>query len=172
MFFFLCVCVCVCVLIGYFIYGLWQANFTTDYLWTVYTMAKAASGDSAHDLLSLCMCGHSSCPNWQWTVTNPVAICCLLRLAPWCWSIFLALKHVLLDWTFGNGGFMGLYIQSVLLVYHYTRGNFFCPTSYKPTMPRHVINTAICKHSTLVFCHGIPCKCQDPAVSFWHCIQL
>ena len=47
------------------------------------------------------MCSHSNCPDWQRTVTNPVAIyvlwamtkvstiCCLLRLAPWYWRIFL-----------------------------------------------------------------------------------
>ena len=86
---------------------LWQANFTTDHLQTVCMVAEVASRkamyklhsrDSAHDLLSPCMCSDNICPDWQQTVTNPVGIrglcamiitttrCCLLRLAPWCWK--------------------------------------------------------------------------------------
>ena len=101
------VCVCVCF---YKLSQLrtMQTNFTANYLWTVMTHSGWScfsylrhSRDSAHDLFSPCMCSHSSCPDWQRTVTNPVAIyvlcamtiaitmCCLLRLAPWCWSIFL-----------------------------------------------------------------------------------
>ena len=86
-------------------YGLWKANFTVDYLRMV-TMQVASginSRDSAHNLLSSCMCSHSSCPDWQQAVTYLVAIsvlcamiiastmCCLLRLAPRCWNVFLPL---------------------------------------------------------------------------------
>ena len=79
------------------LYGLWLANFTTDNLWTVCTVAEVASGFKLHSGQRF----SSSCLNWQRTVKNLVAIhvlcamtiasimCCLLTLAPWCWSIFL-----------------------------------------------------------------------------------
>ena len=68
-----CRVACVCFFISYLNYGLWQAS----------VMYNLHSRDSAHDLLGpcmcpslvyACMCNHSNCPYWQWTVMNSVAI--------------------------------------------------------------------------------------------------
>ena len=72
----------------------------------VRTVYKLHSTDSAHDLLSPCTCRHNSCPDWPradshelccylWFVCHDnnqqMSMWCLLRLAPWCWSIFLVI---------------------------------------------------------------------------------
>ena len=59
-----------------------QTSRQTTYRWyaqwlkllQVRAMYKLCSRDSVHDLLSPCTCSYSSCPDWQRTVINSVAI--------------------------------------------------------------------------------------------------
>ena len=108
--------------ISYLNCRLWQASFTADYLQTmgwlelpqVRVMYKLHSRDSAHNLLSPCICPslvHACvaitpgltdnrqsrtlllsvvCVPWQYPEQCAAYSC---RLAPWCWSIFIPLSE-------------------------------------------------------------------------------